>query len=227
VTEGGSLDAVDSAEAAPSSDDASANEDASAGDASSADGGGADSGLPETSGSDATAQDASAWDAADSAPADASAGDGSPDGGGPDTGSMDSGPPSALPRTGWVASASMSLATNPPAAAIDGVAATRWTPGASQAAGQWFEVDMGTAQALREITIDAGASWAADYLRGYQVIVSSDGSSWSSPVATGIGASPVVTIAFAPTFARYVRVVLTAASPTTRWWSIAEFNVLN
>jgi hypothetical protein len=246
IDQGSAADATDagSPDGSESGGGSSPGVDASDADTGSSDGTSPDSAAADAGDEDALTEDAIAADAvdavvadsggadsgvADSPSADSSADDGPPsmDSAAHDSSEVDSGPPVTLPRAGWVATASASLPTNPPAAAIDGVGTTRWTPGASQAAGQWFEVDMTVVQPFREITLDAGASWAADYVRGYQVVVSNDGASWSSPVATGVGASPAVTIDFATVSARYVRVVLTAASPTTHWWSIAELNVLN
>jgi hypothetical protein len=133
-----------------------------------------------------------------------------------------------LPRTGWVASASASHAGNPPSYTIDGSGSTRWTPGVSPVAGQWFEIDMASMQTFRELSIDAGATWNMDYLRGCDVTVSNDGSTWGSSIASAMGASQVVVIPLPTTTARYVRVTLnSSATSTTHWWSIAEFNVLN
>jgi hypothetical protein len=87
---------------------------------------------------------------------------------------------------------------------------------------------MKSTQTFREISIDAGATWSGDYTRGYQVQVSADGTTWGSAVQTGKGTAQVVVVDFASQSARYVRVTLTsAATSTTHWWSIAEFNVLN
>jgi uncharacterized repeat protein (TIGR02543 family) len=128
----------------------------------------------------------------------------------------------ALPRTGWAASASSSASFDSPANAIDGNITTRWSTGASQANGQWFQVDMGSAQIFSQIVLDAGSS-TGDYPRGYQVNVSNDGSNWGSPVATGTG-SAVTTITFATQTARYIRVTQTG-SASGIWWSMHEFNV--
>ncbi len=63
---------------------------------------------------------------------------------------------------------------------------------------------------------------AGDYARGYNVEVSTNGTTFTS-VATGTGTSSPETVTFASSqTAQYIRVVLTAAS-TTSWWSIAEF----
>jgi hypothetical protein len=122
----------------------------------------------------------------------------------------------------------VSAANNPASYGIDGSGTSRWTPGVSPAVGQWYEIDMGSMQTFRELSIDAGATWNADYLRGCDVTVSTDGTSWGSPIASATGSSQVVVIPFSRVTARYVRVTLNAsATSTTHWWSIAEFNALN
>ena len=79
-----------------------------------------------------------------------------------------------LPRTGWTASASSSAPEDPPARALDGDRATRWSGGHGQTNGDWFQVDMGTRQTFDGLAIDAGES-VGDFARGYQVYVSNDG----------------------------------------------------
>jgi hypothetical protein len=127
-----------------------------------------------------------------------------------------------------VATASVSNTGNPPSNAIDGSGTSRWSPGVSPAVGQWFEVDMASVRTFRQLSVDAGATWSGDYLRGCDVTVSTDGTSWGSAIASPTGSSQVVTIDFAPVTARYVRLTLnSSATSTTHWWSIAEFNALN
>jgi hypothetical protein len=126
-----------------------------------------------------------------------------------------------LNRTEWVASASSSNAPDPPANAIDGNINSRWSTGANQAPGQWFQVDMGSTNILSALVLDCGAS-TGDYPRGYQVYLSKDGTNWGSPVATGSGAT-VTTISFAAHAARYIRITQTG-SASANWWSIAELN---
>ena len=127
-----------------------------------------------------------------------------------------------LSRSGWVASASASAAGNPPTNAIDGDITTRWSTGAAQANGQWFQVDTGSAKSFFRIVLDAGAS-SGDYPQGYQVNVSNDGVNWGSPVAMGTGSAAVTTINFPAQTARYIRVTQTGSS--SGWWSIHEFYV--
>jgi mono/diheme cytochrome c family protein/glucose/arabinose dehydrogenase len=53
--------------------------------------------------------------------------------------------------------------------------------------------------------------------RGYEVVVSSDGSSWSSPVAKGQGKGIVNEISFAPTRAKFVRIRQTGTVENAPW----------
>jgi hypothetical protein len=62
-----------------------------------------------------------------------------------------------------------------------------------------------------------------DYAYGFMIQVSSDGTRWSDPIASGKGTQSVITVRFAEQHARYIRVTLTAhAGP---WWSINDFVV--
>jgi hypothetical protein len=130
--------------------------------------------------------------------------------------------PGILSRSGWVASASSTESGGSPARAIDGDVTTRWSTGASQANGQWFQVDMGATNTFFQIVLDAGSS-TGDYPRGYRVNLSNDGSTWGLPMASGAGTSQVTMITFATNSARYIRVTQTGS--TSGWWSIHEFNV--
>jgi beta-glucosidase len=87
--------------------------------------------------------------------------------------------------------------------------------------GQTVTVDMGAVHSVDQVTMDSAGS-TADYARGYQVSLSSDGVNWGSPVATGAGSGALVTVGFPAASARYIRVTQTGSS--TSWWSIAEFN---
>ncbi|HEY4456636.1 MAG TPA: discoidin domain-containing protein, partial [Pseudonocardiaceae bacterium] len=126
-----------------------------------------------------------------------------------------------LPETGWTASASTnSAAADAPAHAIDGNTGTRYSSDAVQAPGMWFQINLGSSQSFNQIQLNSG-SWPGDYAVGYNVEVSTNGSSFTS-VATGSGSSSIETITFAAQTAQYIRVVLTASS-SGPWWSIAEF----
>jgi hypothetical protein len=128
----------------------------------------------------------------------------------------------ALPRAGWVATASTTNSGEPASRAIDGSGSTRWSTGAGQTAGQWFSLDMITPQSFSQITIDPTGS-TNDWTRGYQVFVSNDAVTWGEPVASGTGAAGVLTIMFPTQTARFVGIVQTGS--VSNWWSIGEVNV--
>ncbi len=134
-----------------------------------------------------------------------------------------SGPPVALSRTGWGATASSTALS--PSLALDGAAGTRWATSAAQVSGQFFQVDMLSAKTFKQVTLDTTAS-PGDYPRGYQVLISTDGTNWSAPIASGAPTTPVVTITFPPQTARFIKVVQTG-TVTPNWWSLYELNVYN
>jgi len=127
----------------------------------------------------------------------------------------------ALSRTGWTAT-SNPTSGDAPANLLDGSMTTRWSTGATMTNGQYFVVDMQSAQSFNRVVMDS-TNAANDYARGYQVFVSNDGTNWGSAVATGTGSAAVITVDFAARSARYIKVVQTGTSSS--WWSINEFNV--
>ena len=130
---------------------------------------------------------------------------------------------SALGRTGWVASTNApSNSSDLPANALDGNLTTRFSTNKDQAPGQYFEVDLGSAQAFDELEMDVPNS-PNDYARGYNVEVSGNGNAWTT-VATCTGTGTPEVVSFPAQTAQYVEVVLTASN-TRWWWSIDEFNL--
>jgi glucosylceramidase len=127
-----------------------------------------------------------------------------------------------VPRLGWSVSASASNAGEPPANAVDGDPATRWSTGHGMQPGDWFQIDLGTRRTVDQIVLDTTAS-SGDFVRQYQVQTSADGVSWGAPLATGPG-STVSRIMFPPVATRYLRVVNQGSSGS--WWSIHELTVL-
>jgi beta-glucosidase len=132
--------------------------------------------------------------------------------------------PTPLPRTAWTVTASSTGGTDVPARMIDANTATRWSTGTPMVNGQWLTVDLGSAQTFRQLRMDSAGS-ANDYARGYQILTSDDGTTWSAPVATGTGTAALITVAFPARTARYVRVVQTGTA--SNWWSVAELNLDN
>jgi glucosylceramidase len=104
--------------------------------------------------------------------------------------------------------------------AVDGDPGTRWSTGRAQRPGDGLTVDLGEPVAVRSVVLDAGGG---DWPRGYEVQVSSDGTTWSEPVASGSGAGAVTAVALHGAEVRHLRVRLTAdAGP---WWSVAELRL--
>ena len=131
-----------------------------------------------------------------------------------------------LSRTGWVASTNApSTGGDLPANALDGNLATRFSTDEPQAAGLYFEVDLGSAQTFTELEMDVPNS-TTDYARGYNVEVFSNGTSWTT-VATCTGTGSPEIVSFPAQTAQYVEVVLTSGNPSNYWWSIDEFNLFN
>ncbi|NOU69400.1 hypothetical protein GC096_35875 [Paenibacillus sp. LMG 31461] len=124
-----------------------------------------------------------------------------------------------LSRAGWIASASHG--SNKAQNAIDGLVSTRWDTVAAQVYGQYFQVDMRAELTFNKIELDATGS-SSDYPRQYAILVSSDGVSWGTAVATGVG-SAITTISIPVQTARYLRVVQTGSAGV--YWSIHEMNV--
>ena len=129
-----------------------------------------------------------------------------------------------LPRTAWVATASATNTGDTVTNAIDGKAAGRWSTGAGQTIGQWFKVDMGSAQTFDGITVDAGTN-TNDYPGGFDVYVSNDDVNYGSSVGSVTGTSALVSLAFTAQTARYVKIVMNTNSNSAHWWSISELNV--
>lgn len=82
---------------------------------------------------------------------------------------------------------------------------------------------MKRAQTFDKIVLDN--NWALwDSPNQYSVLVSTDGTNWGSPIATGSGQLGITTITFPPQIARYIRITQTGTSATYHW-SIDELDV--
>ncbi|SDP28954.1 Aryl-phospho-beta-D-glucosidase BglC, GH1 family [Paenibacillus sp. yr247] len=127
-----------------------------------------------------------------------------------------------LDETGWTATASSTGPGDSPGNALDWNSTTRWSTGAAQTSGQWFQVNMGAMKVVDQISIETKSTDTSDYPSGYQVQVSRDGTSWTT-VASGNGFGHKMVIPFAPQYAQYIKIVQTGSNPTN-WWSIAEFH---
>jgi beta-glucosidase len=103
------------------------------------------------------------------------------------------------------------------AAAVDGVATTRWASAHSDP--QWLQVDLGTVHALSSVTLN----WEAAYAKTFTIQLSSDAVSWTdiSLVTNGVVGAQSVTVSGT---GRYVRMNgITRA--TGYGYSLWEFQV--
>lgn len=128
----------------------------------------------------------------------------------------------SISKAGWTATTTHTHDAFTATQAIDGNPRTRWMSGVNQSAGQSFTVDLGASRTFDQISLNQIA-FPTDSPAAYSVQTSADGTSWSSPVATGAGTSSFTNIPFASTTARYLR--LSLAGPASRWWSIGEVSV--
>ena len=116
------------------------------------------------------------------------------------------------------------------ASAVDGSAATQWDSGAPQEQGMWFQIELPQTVTLVELHVDASRSGefgtpATDPMGAYSVQVSTDGTTWSAPVAEGKGQSPTTLITMTPVAARFVRITQTAAAPKANPWAIRDVRI--
>ncbi|MEU2202596.1 discoidin domain-containing protein [Isoptericola sp. NPDC019482] len=128
---------------------------------------------------------------------------------------------SMLDRTAWTATASRNSAAA--GAAFDNDGTTRWNS-SYQTGSEWYLLDLGSVQTFDRIVLDDSTKSPEDYPRGYAVSVSTDGTTFGEPVATGTGSSGETVIELPPQEARYIRISQTGAEPT-KYWSIEELYV--
>jgi hypothetical protein len=103
---------------------------------------------------------------------------------------------------------------------IDGNLATRWSSGEYQAPGEWIAFDFGAPRKVNALLLCNRSE--ADYPRGLELYLSTDGSSWVGPVAAQGGTQDrFTTILFPMVEVQYVKVVQTG-SAAANWWSVHE-----
>ncbi len=141
---------------------------------------------------------------------------------GSELGSAD-GPVNHCDRAHWTATASVSGSMRPPGGAIDGDLETRWSTARNQDGTDWYQVDFGGVVQLSGITLNNTKAFPGDYPGGYAVHVSTDGTQFSGPIASGAGALNMTVIHFTSRPARFVRINQTGLARSMFWWQIAEF----
>jgi mono/diheme cytochrome c family protein len=102
-----------------------------------------------------------------------------------------------------------------------------WTSGVPQQAGMWFQIELPAPFRLTEIQFTSSVIGARGgsppvwtFPRGYRVQVSTDGTTWSAPVAEGQGVPGTTVITFAPVMSKVVRITQTANTPDAPPWSM-------
>ena len=103
--------------------------------------------------------------------------------------------------------------------AIDGDPNTRWATRARQTAGQFFEINFNTKKTFNNIVLDSNGS-PDDYPRGYNVLVSQDGSNWTNILSDFAFLESEVEIVLPVQTAQYLRIEQTGSA--RNWWAIHE-----
>jgi hypothetical protein len=131
------------------------------------------------------------------------------------------------PDPAWKASASHAAASA--AGAFD---FTRWSSGAPQEPGMWFEIELPAEALLTDLEFESppagggrgGGPPAATSPLAYRVDVSLDGSDWRA-VAEGRGGGRWTSISFAPARARRVRITQTGRAPAAAPWTMERLRL--
>ena len=139
----------------------------------------------------------------------------------------------ALPRTGWTVSADSEASAKYTAAnVLDGDGLTMWHTaftGTVPPLPHSITIDMHSTQLVSGLSYMPRQDTSMNGTIGqYAIYVSSDGTNWGSPVATGTWADDRTTkdAAFPPVSARFVRLTaLTEAGNRGPWTSAAEINI--
>jgi glucosylceramidase len=105
--------------------------------------------------------------------------------------------------------------------AVDADGSTLWQSKEAIAAGQYVQVDLGTARTVRRVALDSGGN-IGDYPGAWQLSYSNDGTTWR-PLKTGTSNGQLTNVDVTPTRARYLRITSTGAGD--HWWTLADFRV--
>jgi mono/diheme cytochrome c family protein len=128
-------------------------------------------------------------------------------------------------------------ASHNPAIASYAVTTQPWTSGIRQAPGMWLQVELPQPVMLTEVQFESpsvaiveqpivpgepprsgggrGAAVPAGvgFPRGYEVLISMDGTTWSGPVASGAATATATAITFPPVRTKFVKITQTATTP--------------
>ncbi|HEY0713315.1 MAG TPA: discoidin domain-containing protein, partial [Polyangia bacterium] len=131
-----------------------------------------------------------------------------------------------LVSSGWTVTASNTYMTFAASNTKDNTLDTFWMTGANQASGMYVIINLGSAQTFSGIDIDSSPAYPNDYPRGFDIYVSSNGSTWGSPIASGTGSDHFTSVTFDEQTYQYIKIQLDT-SYGSAWWTIAELTVWN
>ncbi|HEY0706887.1 MAG TPA: LamG-like jellyroll fold domain-containing protein, partial [Polyangia bacterium] len=127
-----------------------------------------------------------------------------------------------LATSGWTVTASVTKSGDTTSELNDGRRSTVWSTGNSQSTDDWIHIDLGSSQTFARVDVDVASGTSTEYIRGYNLEVSTDNNSWTS-VATGTGTTLLTSISFADQTARYIRI--TCTSTIANNWTVGELTV--
>jgi hypothetical protein len=110
-----------------------------------------------------------------------------------------------------------------PANVVDGSIASRWSTGANQTPGQYFQIDFGGTVSLTQVVLDATNN-AGDYPRGYDIALSANGTTFTTVATNAANTNIVVTETFGAAQGQYLRI--TQKGTFGNWWSIDELRLM-
>jgi hypothetical protein len=127
-----------------------------------------------------------------------------------------------LSRAGFDADSSHTYPDDDPDEVLDSVGG-RWTSGADQFDGMWFEVDMGEVKTFFKVILTC-TEQPQDAPVKFDFYLSVD-DDYGAPTRAGLFGKPTTEVTFdTAQVARYIKIVLRA--PSTNWLSINEINVV-
>jgi len=107
---------------------------------------------------------------------------------------------------------------------FDNDPSTRWSTRGQQDPGadQYIEINFNTVKTFNTIVIDS-TEYPDDYPRGYDVLVSQDGSNWATIVSDYAYLENEIEIVVPVQSVQYLRIVQTGSA--RNWWSIGELTI--
>jgi hypothetical protein len=131
-------------------------------------------------------------------------------------------PDAVTTRANWKVLTPNSPCTTDIAKVLDGDTATQWQSVGKPGIGYWIRVDLGTPTAITNVDIKASGT---DFPAGVKLQVSSDDITYTDVKTGVVGAADTKIVLDAAVTKRFFRVVSTADTAGTKWWSINELDI--